>query len=196
MPMKSWLDCIQNIVGPQGLKSVLNHACLEKYVDNSPSENDVLEVPVDDLRSLFFSLYEVFGDKCTYSLQLRLGREQARIAIKEYAPSAKTIQVAACLLPEPKKMHMVLEKMKEQIEKVYRTQIELREEGSSFLLTTKNWIESEGVMSTVPVCGAFVGMLQYTMEWITGYPHEVEEIECRAMGHPADVFRISKVRKV
>jgi predicted hydrocarbon binding protein len=30
------------------------------------------------------------------------------------------------------------------------------------------------------------------VEWITGHPHKVEEIECRAMGHPADVFKVAK----
>ncbi|MBU7009779.1 MAG: hypothetical protein HXS46_03755 [Theionarchaea archaeon] len=38
-------------------------------------------------------------------------------------------------------------------------------------------------------------MLQALMEWVTGHTHEVEEIECRAMGYSADVFRIAKDRK-
>jgi predicted hydrocarbon binding protein len=46
--------------------------------------------------------------------------------------------------------------------------------------------------SSTPVCGHIVGELQYFVEWITGHEHKVEEIECRAAGHPADVFRVEK----
>ncbi len=70
---------------------------------------------------------------------------------------------------------------------------ELREEEDCFLLIEKDWMESEGITSETPVCTVTVCMLQALIEWITGYEYEIEEIQCRAMGHSADVFRISKV---
>lgn len=192
--MKVWLDTLQNVVGVQGLKSVLNYAHLEKYIDNFPPSNYELEVPLEDLRNLFFSFYEVFGGKGIYGLQLRVGRERARIVLEEHTPFSRIAKVAARLFPEQKKMRTALKKTKEETEQLYPTQIKLHEEESSFLYIDEANFESEGVMSNRPVCGVFVGTLQYIMEWVTGRPHNVEEIECRAMGHPADVFRVAKAR--
>jgi predicted hydrocarbon binding protein len=70
---------------------------------------------------------------------------------------------------------------------------ELREGEDCFFLIEKNWIESEGKSSEMPVCVLTVGIIQHVLEWITGREYVVEEIECRAMGCPADVFKISEV---
>jgi predicted hydrocarbon binding protein len=70
---------------------------------------------------------------------------------------------------------------------------ELREGEDCFFLIEKDWVESEGRSSEIPVCVLTVGIIQQVLEWITGREYAVEEIECRAMGYPADVFRISKV---
>jgi predicted hydrocarbon binding protein len=70
---------------------------------------------------------------------------------------------------------------------------ELREGEDCFFLIEKDWVESEGKSSEMPVCVLTVGMIQQVLEWITGKEYAVEEIECRAMGYPADVFKISKV---
>lgn len=70
---------------------------------------------------------------------------------------------------------------------------ELREGEDCFFLIEKNWVESEGKSSEMPVCVLTVGIIQQVLEWITGREYAVEEIECRAMGYPADVFKISKV---
>ncbi|MGC1122306.1 MAG: 4-vinyl reductase [Candidatus Methanofastidiosia archaeon] len=70
---------------------------------------------------------------------------------------------------------------------------ELREGEDCFFLIERDWIESEGKSSEMPVCFLTVGIIQQFLEWITGKEYAVEEIECRAMGYPADVFKISKV---
>lgn len=73
------------------------------------------------------------------------------------------------------------------------TTTEIQEREDCILVTEKDWIESEGITSDTPVCVVTVSMIQAILEWITGQEYVVEEIECRAMGHSADVFRISKV---
>jgi predicted hydrocarbon binding protein len=192
--MRTYLETIQSIVGINGLKSVLNYGHLEKYIDAFPPCNDNLEIPVRETQTLFCSLSELFGRKGVRSLQLQVGREIARNALEGLPVIAKALQVGALVLPESKKMRLFLDKLAEETEKRLPTQIELREEGDCFLYTDKDYFLSEHVVSETPVCDIFVGSLQYFMEWITGHPHHVEEIECRAMGHPADVFKISKKR--
>lgn len=196
--MRIYLSTIENIVGSNGLKSILNYAHLEKYIDSMPPNNDRLEIPLKDLQIIFHSLYELFGQKGVRGLQLRVGRENARIGIEGRSSLAKPLMVAARLLPEAKRMHLLLQKLVEQSNQVYTFQIgespvELQEDEDHFLIIHKDRFESEGITSDVPVCNLFVGNLQHAVEWITRHPHKVEEIECRAMGHSADVFRIEKI---
>lgn len=198
--MRIYLDTIQSIVGSNGLKSILNYAHLEEYIDNFPPYNDELEIPVEELQTLFRSLYELFGSKGVRGLQLRVGRENARIGIEGRSRIAKALKVAARMLPETKKMRLLLEKIVEQSIQRFPSQLdvpllELQEEEDCFLIIHRDRLESEEIAAQMPVCNVFVGNLQYAIQWMTGHEHEVEEVECRAMGHPADVFRIAKARK-
>ncbi len=195
--MRIYLNTIGNIVGSNGLKSILNYAHLEKYIDSIPPNNDRKEIPLKDLQIIFNSLYELFGQKGVRGLQLRVGRENARIGIEGRSSIAKPLMMAARLVPETRRMRLLLERVVEQSNQIYTSQlkeppVELQENEDHFLIIHKVRFESEGITSEVPVCNIFVGNLQYAIEWLTRHPHKVEEIECRAMGHPVDVFRIEK----
>lgn len=198
--MRIWLETIHEIVGSNGLNAILNHANIREYIDNFPPDDDELVIPVGDVKSLRLSLFDLFGGKGAKGLQLRVGRKITHNFIKKRPGIARATKIATRLLPEIKKMRLSLEHYKEQAEQRVSSsldtpQFELLEEEDYFLIINRDNYMSKGVTSQTPVCGVTVGNLQAMMEWITGHPHEVEEIECRAMGHPADVFRIWKTRK-
>ena len=193
------MDTIQNLVGPNGLKSILNYAHLESYIDAFPPDNDELAIPRDDLRKLYISLCKLFGQKGTRSLQLRVGRELTYTFLDK-RPAVKSMQLAARLLPEIKRMRLSLERIIEESKRRIPSsqnipQFELQEEEEYFLFIDRDSYTSEGITSDIPVCDVYVGNLESSLEWITGHHHRVEEIECRAMGHSADVFKIWKARE-
>lgn len=195
--MRLWLETLQSILGENGLKSILNFGHIPQYIDSFPPDNDELEVPLEDLHKLYLSLLELFGQKGTRSLQLRIGREFIRIGVGKRPTLAKTLKLSARLLPETKRMRLALEKFAEEFERrqpslEYTPRMEVKEEEDCILLIDRDSFESNGIQSETPMCATCVGRLQYLMEWITGHPHDVEEAECRAMGGSADVFRISK----
>lgn len=198
--MRMWLETLQNIVGPHGLNAILNHAHLEKYKDAFPPGNDEKEIPLEDVKNLRLSLIDLFGSKGAWGLQLRIAREITRIFIERRSGVTKALQVAGKLLSENKKIRITLERYMEQAGKMTSftsdtPRFELREEEDYFLLIDRDRYESEGITSEAPVCGIIVGTLQAMIEWITGHKHKVEEVECRAMGYPADVFKIWKARE-
>ena len=197
--MRTFLETIENIVGVNGLKSLLNYAHLEKYIDCFPPDNEEQVIPLKDLRHLLFSLYTLFGRKGARSLQLRVGREIFYVGIEKRPRIAKALHIAARLLSEPRRMRLVLEKLAEYDWRAFFSELEespvkIQEEEDCFLIIHKGRYESEDIISGSPVCGVFAGTIEVMVEWITGHPHKVEEIECRAMGHPADVFRVLKAR--
>ena len=195
LSMKLWLEAIQAVIGIKELESVLSYAHLEKYINNFPPDDHEMQTPLEDLRTLLLSLYEVEGGRHTHDLQLHVGRERARMSVRAQPELAGIIHTAICSVPEHKRMRMALEKIKEETERMYKTHIELREEESCILCINRSNFESEEVISTIPVCGAFVGILQYVIEQVTENPYQVEEVECRALGHPADVFKITRVKE-
>ena len=198
--MRCWLESIEGIVGSNGLKSILNYAHLQKYIDNFPPDDGKIEVPCADAQLLFLSLYELFGQKGVRNLSLRTGKEFSRIGLKGRKNVARAMKTASLLLSEAKRIHLVLKICAAQTNKSFSHQkgekiCSVKEEEDYFLLIYKEHFESDGIVSTSPVCGVAEGIINYVIEWATGHAHEVEEIECRAMGHPADVFRIWKARK-
>lgn len=198
--MRIMLETIQTVVGENGLRSILNYAHLEKYIDNFPPDNDLLAVPAADLHSARLSLIELFGQKGTRALELRVGREIIRLFLEKRPKITRILDIAGYFLSETRKMRIGLEKFMEQMERRHPSpvtpRLELREEKEYFLLIDRDFLGSEGVVSVEPVCHVYVGMLQCLMERVTGHEHKVEEIECKAVGHPYDVFRIAKAEGV
>ncbi|MBU7024162.1 MAG: hypothetical protein HXS40_08330 [Theionarchaea archaeon] len=198
--MRVFLMTIENIIGSNGLKSILNYGHLGKYIDNFPPDNEELVIPLEDLQRLLLSLYQLFGRKGARSLQLQVGRELFHVGIEKRPKIAKTLRFAARLIPEPKRIRLVLEKLADYDWKAFSSHLEtpsyeIQEKEDCFVLIDTDRYESEGITSQEPVCGVFVGAAEAIVEWITGKYHEVEEIECRAMGHTVDVFRVSKTAK-
>ena len=195
--MRLWLETLENVIGSNGLKSILNYGHIQHYIDALPPDNDDLDVPLEDLHSLYVSLLEVFGHRGARSLQLRIGREFIRVGVTKRPTIAKALKLSTRLLPEQKRMKLALEKFAEEYDKrqpspLYSPRMEVKEEEDCFLLIDKDNFESNGVTSDQPMCATCVGRLQYLIEWITGHPHNVEEIQCRSMGDPVDVFKVSK----
>ncbi|MGC1121265.1 MAG: hypothetical protein WBA22_09235 [Candidatus Methanofastidiosia archaeon] len=197
--MRIYLDTIQNIMGSQGLNSVLNYGHLEKYINNFPPDNDELEIPREDLRKLHQSLIDLFGEKGARGILLRIGREMTFTFLEKRPTVVKSMKYAIRLLPEINQMRLSLERFVEESEKRIPSlkglsHLELKEDKDYFLLIDEDSYTSEGIISENPVCHVYVGNLETSLEWITGHAHKVEEIQCRARGDSADVFRIWKKR--
>jgi predicted hydrocarbon binding protein len=197
--MRVFLETIENIIGPNGLKSILNYARLEKYIGQLPPDNDEKEIPMQDLHRLYLSLHEMFGNRGARSLQLRVGRENVYRGLQKRPGIARTMQLASHLVPETTKMRLALERlvkyMRESSSKSSDDFVEIQEKEECFILIQKENIESVGIQSPTPTCGVTLGIIEALVEWMTGHPHEVQEIECRAMGNSADIFRVSKKPK-
>jgi predicted hydrocarbon binding protein len=195
--MRVQLETIQNVVGENGLKSILNYGGLKQYIDNFPPENNELEIPARDVQKLYLTLIELFGTKGAWGLQVRSGREFVQIFLEKSPTLSKTVKIATKLLSEPKRIRFALEQFIDQDNKRFTSEtgdsrVTLQEKEDGFLIIYTDNHLSEGVTSQEPICGAIVGNLQKLVEWITGHEHEVKEIQCQAMGHDRDIFFIAK----
>ncbi|MBU7014627.1 MAG: hypothetical protein HXS52_13905 [Theionarchaea archaeon] len=195
--MRIYLDTIKSILGSQGLNSILNYSHLEKYISNFPPDNDELEIPREDVRKLHQSLIDLFGEKGARGILLGIGREMTFTFLEKRPAVVKSMKLAIKLLPEKKQMRISLERFVEESDRRMpslesSSHFELIEEKEYFFLIDKDSYTSEGIVSEHPVCHVYIGSLETSLEWITGHSHKVEEIQCRAKGDAADVFRIWK----
>lgn len=198
--MRITLETLQNILGKNGLKSILNHAALPNYINCFPPDNDELLIPVDHLHKLYHALIELFGNNGSRALELRIGKEICRVGIEKRSGMVKALRHSVRLLPETKRLKIILTKYIEEAEKRMPGQLNgprftLKEDDDFFFIIDKDYHVSNGIRSDQPVCNDIVGILQYLLEWTTGHKYAVEEIECRATGYPADVFKIPKAHK-
>lgn len=126
--MRVFLETIENIVGSHGLKSVLNYAHLEKYIENFPPSNYRVEIPLEDLQNLCRSLLELFGRKGIRSLQLRVGRQIIGRSLKKHPLLLKMILPIRFLVPEPRRTWIGLHKLIKAVEKSYPLPLESQNE--------------------------------------------------------------------
>ena len=199
--MRIYLETIQSIVGTHGLKSVLNYAHLEKYINNFPPLDNSLEIPLEDIQNLYRSLLELFGQKGIRSLQMQVGEQIIQKSLEKHPWFEKMLLPIRFLAPERKRLKIGLMILIRAVNRRYppsddsqEPRLELKEEDCFVIIFRDNW-ESEDVFSQSPVCHATVGSIKMFAEWTTGHSYDVREVECRAMGHPADVFEISKSYK-
>ncbi|MBU7042475.1 MAG: hypothetical protein HXS47_02700 [Theionarchaea archaeon] len=197
--MNIYLHTISDMVGRKGLKSILAYVHLEKYYDRVPPENNEMDIPMTELIYLYHSLFDLYAYQDAQHVLLSVGQNVMKYAIEKYLYEGKTIQLSRHIGSESEKIRLGLEKFVEESETHWPTphekpHTELQEFDTYFHIIEHDCFFSADITSDTPVCFVYVGELEYLVTWCTGYPHMVEEIECRAMGHPADVFRVWKHR--
>ena len=84
-----WLETIEFMVGPNGLKAILNHAHLHHHIANFPPDDDLVAVPIHDVQALHRSLLELFSSRGAWGFQVRAGREITRIFIEKRSAMIK-----------------------------------------------------------------------------------------------------------
>ena len=145
--MRVFLETTESIIGPNGLRSILNYGGLQQYINTLPPDNDELEIPVEHLNSLYRSINETFGDNGAYTLKLRVGRENVRRGLEKRPTIAKAMRMASRLLSETRRMRLGLERLMEYMDRGSSADsetphVEFREEDDYFFIIQRENLES------------------------------------------------------
>jgi predicted hydrocarbon binding protein len=192
------LEAIEEVAGKNGLAVVLREAGLEALQDNPPPDNDEFTgLTTAQYADLNAAVLNFFG-RAAKSMTMRVGRVSARRAIDK---QAKLFNVAALLtlkvMPLNVQLKLGLGQMQDGFRKIwaaYDQQVLLRleETDDAWLYIAETCPECAGKVVDEPMCWLFVGSLRESSQWLTGKELEIVETECRAMGAPACVWRVSK----
>jgi predicted hydrocarbon binding protein len=182
---------VQEIVGENGLKSVLNYSGLTKYIGNIPPNDSEMTGPkTSDVYKLNEGIEEIFGKRGARAILLQVGKKQARLGIDENPDIARAALSAMETMSERDRVKTVITFTADTASKQFNSETRVQEEGDDFLYETASWINRK---SDTPLCHSTVGFLSGLVAWaVGGNDWKVQETRCVAMGDAMCVFRICR----
>jgi predicted hydrocarbon binding protein len=194
-------NLVDEMMGHASLVMLLRQAGLEQYVDSPPPLDESPSITVPEYSCLLAHIYEIFGARGSKPLFLRGGRIAAAELRKHHPTRFAVAGTALKLLPTPKRMQIVLDQLCKEGEEAYGTPHHLEEEDDHFDLVMSSCpycaeISKQAIATGRPVtravCHIPAAVIGEMVQWATGDPHLVEEVECMALGAPACRFRVVK----
>jgi divinyl protochlorophyllide a 8-vinyl-reductase len=185
--VRTMLDSIEDVAGAKGKNMVLRHAGLEEYIENPPPiDMEDVFLPKDHYKAICKALMEVFG-KSSRVLLLYAGEGTVHRTM-EAVPGV--FASALKLVPGPLRKKAALKLAARETAKITGIEPKVDYEKDKVIYHYYNCPFCEGYESDEPICFYDAGALKAFVEWATGKPHKVTEIECAAMGADACVYEI------
>jgi predicted hydrocarbon binding protein len=188
-----YLMAMEEVMGTNGIKAVLNLAKAPELIGNYPPNNLAREFDFADFGAIGAAIEEMYGPRGGRGLALRAGRASFAQGLSEFGSVIGASELAFKVIPLNTKVKVGLKAMAETFSKFSDQATEVEEADDHFVYTIKNCPVCWGRTSDRNICYGAVGILQEGLRWVSGgKDFRVEEIECYATGQPNCVFHIFK----
>lgn len=188
------LEALEEMVGVNGMHSLLNMAGLSDLIDNYPPANLEREVDFAEFAALNTGLEEMFGERGGRGYALRAGRATFAEALSNFGALAGTADKAFTMLPLNMKLKIALPALARIFNRIsdQRTRVEEKADAFHYIIH-RNPVCWGRTDADRPVCYMQVGLLQEALQRLSGgLEFRVDEAECKAIGQPACVFILQK----
>ncbi|MCP4359979.1 MAG: hypothetical protein GY796_18385 [Chloroflexi bacterium] len=176
---------IEEVLGKNGLKVVLQSSGLQRYVDNPPPNDLGFGAEAREFAYLNAAIEEFTGRAGKGMLQ-RIGRSGFQWGIKEQSGAMGLAGLALKALPRRLRMRAVLLGLRKGLmDNVPYGLIDVRDEGGMFVFTDYACVICHTRHDDKSLCHMYVGTLSEAMAYATGKnfrEFEVVETHCRARG--------------
>jgi predicted hydrocarbon binding protein len=188
------LDALEDVLGTNGLKAVLNIAHLPELIDNFPPDNLNKEFDFSDVSAINQALEEIYGPRGGRGLALRAGRATFADSLRNFGALAGAGDLAFKVLPLNTKMRIGVPSMARIFTQVSDQRSTSQEKDDHFVYTIHRCPVCWGRHDLdKPVCFIAVGLLQEGMKWLSGGKEfRVNESRCVSMGDDVCEFIIEK----
>jgi predicted hydrocarbon binding protein len=188
------LDALEEVMGKNGLKAILNLAHLPELIDNGPPGNLAREFDFADFSAINLALEEMYGPRGGRGLALRAGRATFSDALRHFGALAGIGDLAFRVLPLQIKLRIGLPAMAKVFSQVSDQYTTVEEQEEEFIYTIHRCPVCWGRSGTdKPVCFIAVGLLQEGLKWVSGGSEfRVNESKCFAMGDDRCEFIVQK----
>lgn len=185
------LQSLEEVIGHNGVKAVLNLSDLPAYLTYYPPDNFDRGFPFEDLSRLNRGLEQLYGPRSGRGLAQRAGQATFRHALQQFADILSVSDLSFRLLPSRMKIRVGLSNLTRAITDHSDLQVRLEEQEDAFFLYCENCPICIGRTEARPCCHFSIGVLQEAMFWFSGGKYfPIEELQCQAQGAPACAIRI------
>lgn len=189
------LTSAQEVMGENGLNTVLRTSGLERFIGNFPPDNLEPSIQASQYAKLNEAI-EAFYGRGGRGMLRRIGKASFQYAVREQAALLGIAGIALKLLPEKQRIKFILNSMAGALKKS-NPQVEAWVDDSGERLA---YIESTcsiciGRQSQAPVCYLYIGSITEAVQWVSGKEHQIIETHCLAKGDPYCRFEVGEARE-
>jgi hypothetical protein len=190
---KIYLEAIEEVMGTNGIKALLNMASMKQLIDNYPPGNLSKQFDFADFAHLNEAMELMYGPRGGRALSLRAGRKAFDQGLKNFGPMVGVADVTFRLLPLKLRMKIGLGAMAKAFSSTSDQICHVEEKDDHFLYVIERCPVCWGRHSEAPICHAAMGIIQEGLNWGTGgLKFKTAEETCIARGDPSCNFTISK----
>jgi len=191
--VKIYLESIQEIMGPNGMKALLNQAKMQHLIGNFPPGNLHKEFDFADFAQLNEAMEGMYGPRGGRAMALRAGRHAFDQGLKNLGPMVGIADRTFRLLPLGIRMKVGLRAMATAFSSTSDQVCYVREEPDHFIYVIERCPVCWGRHADASICHAATGIIQGGLDWGTsGKKFRLTEATCIAKGDPSCNFIISK----
>lgn len=188
------LLAMQEVLGREGVRSVLQLASLDTYLDHYPAARSDKTFPFRAVSRLQESLEQAYGPQGGRGAALRVGRACFSYGLREYGSMLGITEMAFRLLPLPTKLRVGAKSFAELFNRHTDQRVRVEEKDEKLLWHIQRCPLCWERRAREPVCHLAVGLLQESLYWLSGgKTFNVDEIACVARGDPACTVSIDPI---
>jgi len=188
------LTSAQEVMGDNGLNTVLHTCGLERFVGNFPPNN--LEPAIQASQyAKFNEAIEAFYGRGGKGILRRIGKASFQYGIREQSALLGVAGVAIKLLPEKQRIKFILNGMADALKKSnLNVNAWVDDSGPRLAYVESTCAICYGRHSETPICYLYSGSIGEAVLWAAGREYEVIETHCLAKGDEYCRFEIGEPR--
>ncbi|MCF6277374.1 MAG: 4-vinyl reductase [Anaerolineales bacterium] len=188
------LIAAEEVMGANGLNTVLRTSGLERFVNNLPPDNLEPGIRASEYAKVNQAIEEFYGRGGRGMLR-RIGKASFEYAVREQTALLGIAGAALKLLPEKQRIKFILNSMVNALKKS-NSQVDawVDEESKYPAYVEASCAICHSRESDKPICYLYLGSIGEAVRWATGKEHLITETHCIAQGDAYCRFEVGEAR--
>ncbi|MEW5718470.1 MAG: 4-vinyl reductase [Chloroflexota bacterium] len=184
---------VEDVVGKQGLATILQQAGLPQFINNyPPNDPERNGQKLSDIGKINHALFDIYGPRGSRAIMQRVGRGQAKFGLEANAALANAAKLAAKFFSRRHKTKFALDTAAKAVNEQLDTHVTISEDAQYFYYEAWNCAYCKGWTHDAAVCHAVSGFIHGIVAWaLDSDEFQVQEISCRAKGDELCKFRVA-----
>ena len=188
------LTSAQEVMGDNGLNTVLRTSGLERFINNFPPNDLQPSINTSQYAQLNQAIEDFYGRGGRGMLR-RIGKASFQYGVREQAALLGVAGAALKLLPEKQRIKFILNGMADALKKSNpEVNAWVDESGDKLAYVESTCAICHGRHSETAICYLYLGSVAEAVQWATGKEYAITETHCIAKGDEYCRFEVGDVK--